>query len=221
MNVERHCENCHKPFSVMPSRVKWGRGRHCSRACQYAAAKAAPKNTVTLRCIGCGKDFERNPSQLRKSKGAGKYCTRACRDTHWRGKNNPNFQDGLRTSPKGSDWQRIKRAIVRRDKVCQRCGAAGKLHVHHVMPFRCFEGHPIANHPDNLVALCPPCHRREDARHKWIKIKNVKGFVMLPASLWALAVERGATGIGFKSPPREKRGRLEGLPLFAMKEAGE
>lgn len=206
---------CGKEFEVEPSRLRHGRGKHCSPACQYQAKREAPRDLVHFVCRGCGIQFSRPPATVRSTKGAGKFCTRACRDKHWRGRLNPNFQDGLRVSPKGSDWQKIKRAIIRRDKVCQECGVEGQLHVHHIVPFRCFEGRASANNPDNLVALCPPCHRMIEAQYKWIKIRNVPGVLALPSTIWDLAKERGCTGIGFKAPKVKKRARLEDLPLFA------
>jgi DEAD/DEAH box helicase domain-containing protein len=33
-------------------------------------------------------------------------------------------------------------------------------HVHHKQPFRSFTSAEAANHPDNLITLCPSCHRR-------------------------------------------------------------
>jgi len=43
------------------------------------------------------------------------------------------------------------------------------LHVHHKVPFRMFDGADAANQEDNLISLCPQCHRKADAAHKWAK----------------------------------------------------
>jgi DEAD/DEAH box helicase domain-containing protein len=66
----------------------------------------------------------------------------------------------------GLDWQ-IQRDLSReRDGfICQGCGApeANRAHdVHHIIPFRTFTNHKHANQIDNLVTLCPKCHRRAE-----------------------------------------------------------
>src|SRR5690625_1174251 len=67
----------------------------------------------------------------------------------------------------GPDWPRLRRQIVARDgERCQVCNAhrsAGVvLHVHHKVPFRAFASAAQANQPDNLITLCPSCHRRAE-----------------------------------------------------------
>ena len=76
---------------------------------------------------------------------------------------------------RGPHWHSIRRRIVARDKVCQNCGASGKLQVHHKRPFRCFDDPDIANDEANLVALCPPCHRCEDARSICAEVNPTSG----------------------------------------------
>lgn len=66
----------------------------------------------------------------------------------------------------GPDWPRLRAAIRARDGYrCQVCGApeTGRAHhVHHIRPFRTFADRQAANHPDNLITLCPACHRRAE-----------------------------------------------------------
>ncbi|MCA9938300.1 MAG: DEAD/DEAH box helicase [Anaerolineales bacterium] len=79
----------------------------------------------------------------------------------------------------GPDWARQRRLVLDRDgHQCRNCGASAApgqgLHVHHVRPFREFVWdwppdlppddafYARANHPDNLVTLCPACHRRAE-----------------------------------------------------------
>lgn len=160
------CGHCEAPFEVPSSRLKHGRGRHCSASCQYAAIKARPKAVVHFNCIGCGVGFTR-PLAKTKQKGVGKYCTRECRDLHWIGDKNPLFQNANQSYKRGPRWFSIRRRILARDKCCQRCGASEQLHVHHIVPFRMWKRIDDANAETNLVALCPPCHRREDAKFRW------------------------------------------------------
>jgi 5-methylcytosine-specific restriction endonuclease McrA len=71
-----------------------------------------------------------------------------------------------------------------RDKTCQHCGINGRLHVHHIIPFRMFSDIAWANADDNLVALCPPCHRREEARWRWISFPESGGCLCLSSRLF-------------------------------------
>lgn len=193
MKVVRRCPMCSSLYETNQNRLNHGRGKHCSRACQYAANKNKLSKPIMAACIGCGQTFETCPSKLRGAKGAGKYCTRSCRDAHWKGALNPNWQGGARVNKRGSDWQKIRRRILSRDGGCRECGAQAGLHIHHIIPFRMFAGAAEANAPDNLVTLCAPCHRREDARRKWVRLSEDAGVLMLNASgaAWQLARERG------------------------------
>ena len=173
---KRECEICGKHFYVDKSRMKHGRGKHCSPVCQYEARRRAPKKVKIWTCIGCGINFEVPLSKL-SHKGVGKYCSRECRDKYWVGKNNPNWQNGDKVYKRGPRWFSIKRRIIKRDGCCQNCGETERLHVHHKVPFRMFDDPDVANEETNLIALCPPCHRKEDAKYKWIKIdENVLRF---------------------------------------------
>jgi len=63
----------------------------------------------------------------------------------------------------GLGWNTLKTAIRLRDKNrCRHCGIQETdkaFDVHHIVPFRKFDKAEQANHPDNLVTLCPRCHR--------------------------------------------------------------
>lgn len=166
--IDRKCEHCGTAFAVIPSRIKHGRGKHCSPACQHAARRAKPKDQVLYQCLCCGKQFGLCPSVERSHRGAGKYCSRECRDAHWVGPNTPNWQNGAGVYKRGPRWYAIRRRILKRDKVCQHCGADTRLHVHHKIPFRIFG----SNADWNLIVLCDRCHRVEDARFKWVKFEH-------------------------------------------------
>ena len=84
---------------------------------------------------------------------------------------------GLLTKPNeyGPNWKEQRRKVLARDgKRCRTCGAEARpgagLHVHHIRPFRDYgyvpgvnEAYLAANVEDNLVTLCPSCHRRAEA----------------------------------------------------------
>lgn len=68
----------------------------------------------------------------------------------------------------GPRWNRIRDLVRSRDKfTCQVCGSqenGAALHVHHIKPFRMFTSVDEANHLENLITLCPTCHRRAETR---------------------------------------------------------
>ncbi|MCC6148473.1 MAG: DEAD/DEAH box helicase [Anaerolineaceae bacterium] len=63
----------------------------------------------------------------------------------------------------GNLWPRIRDQIRKRDHYqCQVCGEFEEqrpFHVHHKIPFKLFARQELANQPDNLITLCPKCHR--------------------------------------------------------------
>lgn len=80
----------------------------------------------------------------------------------------------LRPNDYGPNWQTQRQlALVRDGHRCRTCGASGDdivLHIHHIRPFREYgyvpgenENYKAANQIDNLVTLCPGCHRRAEA----------------------------------------------------------
>jgi DEAD/DEAH box helicase domain-containing protein len=64
----------------------------------------------------------------------------------------------------GANWEKQKRLTRQRDKFrCQLCGMPEKEHAHHVhhkIPFRQFSTPEEANKLENLITLCPSCHRK-------------------------------------------------------------
>lgn len=63
----------------------------------------------------------------------------------------------------GPSWKSLRAFILARDKhICQNCFDPDRstlLHVHHRIPFRSFANPADANHPANLISLCPACHQ--------------------------------------------------------------
>ncbi len=63
----------------------------------------------------------------------------------------------------GPNWKMIRERVLSRDEnKCQSCGKSGQtnpLHVHHKIPFKLFSSLEIANSLENLVTLCPECHK--------------------------------------------------------------
>lgn len=80
----------------------------------------------------------------------------------------------LQPNDYGPNWEKQRQEALARDGYrCRTCGAEARpgqgLHVHHIRPFREFgytpggnESYVQANRLNNLVTLCPACHRRAE-----------------------------------------------------------
>ena len=82
MKIERACQYCGKKFFIIPSRIKKGEGKFCSREC--SAAYLVGENSPSWRggkikrvCEVCGKEFYVDPSHVKN--GGGRFCCRSCR----------------------------------------------------------------------------------------------------------------------------------------------
>ena len=68
----------------------------------------------------------------------------------------------------GRKWRRLSAQIKRERPLCQRCEEEGRLtpsaEVHHVVKIRTNPN--LAYDPDNLRALCRPCHEIEEHNSK-------------------------------------------------------
>lgn len=159
--VEVICERCGKPFLAYHSRLKRGESKFCSRECR--------QNRETKHCTHCGKPYQ----VIMCESDASRFCSKKCRfrwmSENQRGANNPAWRGGA-IEYYGDSWDaQRKRALERDDYTCQRCGKPrhklGKNpDVHHIIPFRDFgvERHLEANDLNNLVSLCPICHRKSE-----------------------------------------------------------
>lgn len=163
------CDWCGKQKRVSPSGV--GEHNFCSRKCcrawQGANGLVAKSTRVTVTCATCGKLFERQPNQIKRT--GNQFCSRACFAENHRyrmtGALNPAWRGGFEPYY-GPNWDQQARRARRRDQHrCQRCGIAeselGKtLHVHHIIPLRDFQrDFRRANALANLVSFCPSCHK--------------------------------------------------------------
>lgn len=157
--VERTCQECGETFKVQKSVAERGADKHCSRDCRDGGR-------IERECQECGKTFDVKASAV--DMGWGKYCSNECHNESQR------LPEALRgESNYGPLWRdRRWEAIVRDNFECQDCGLTMDecrdeyntgLHVHHIEPYRTFDSDEEAHRLDNLVTLCPPCHREREA----------------------------------------------------------
>lgn len=107
----------------------------------------------------------------------------------------------------GPNWLNIRAQVRARDNFCcQNCGAieSGRAHdVHHITPLRSFRNvtgtppYEYANRLENLITLCPTCHRRAETA---VRIRSgLAGLAFTFSHLAPLLVmcDRGDLGVHF------------------------
>lgn len=196
---ETLCEECGVSFSYYPSEKK---GLYCSD-CQKERPWANRESNIerlhtvdspahignsrSIDCDWCGESIKRSESEI----GENNFCCKQCQNNwlseEFTGEGHPNWEDDYPTEANyGKGWRRVKiQALERDDYTCQKCGVdkeelGRNPSVHHIKPVETFEDEQDAHTVDNVVSLCPSCHREEE----W-KIKNgsVRSLEWLPKSI--------------------------------------
>ncbi|HEX2979203.1 MAG TPA: DEAD/DEAH box helicase [Anaerolineaceae bacterium] len=120
------------------------------------------------------------------------------------------------TNDYGPNWivQR-NRARERDHFTCQVCGAqeAGRSHhVHHKTPFRNFPSYLAANQLDNLITVCPSCHRRVETA---VRMRSgLAGLSYVLANLAPLFLMCDSEDLGNYAEPESALG--DGQPTVAI-----
>lgn len=158
------CEHCRKPFVAVTGAWRKNRwARFCSATCRKAVLSQRPA-MLAVQCVQCGSRFRRTAGAVKRTRRT--FCSKACWQVFNVGENSPLFRGG-KDPNRGSEWNRLAETIrVRDGHCCKRCGTTQdecgqKLSVDHVRPWRTFKDKSLANHPDNLVALCRKCHTKK------------------------------------------------------------
>lgn len=171
--IECTCVQCGIEFWKYPSEINRGGGTYCSTQCSGIHRS----RSINCVCLNCGQKFISTPSKIEK--GGGKFCSRECyaaaKSIAYQGANNPEWRGGKKDY-RGKNWTQQRKLAYTRDKgECQYCGkkpqkGKPKFQVHHIKPFREFNGDYIAaNQLTNLITLCHQCHGK--AEHGKITIQ--------------------------------------------------
>ncbi|MEP7286030.1 MAG: DEAD/DEAH box helicase [Chloroflexota bacterium] len=113
----------------------------------------------------------------------------------------------LQPNDYGPNWQTQRNAARARDGYrCRNCNAPEKPsmqhHVHHLTPFRTFgyvrgqnNNYQVANQLENLVTLCPSCHRAAEAQQHTRSALGGLGNVLRNLATLYLMCEPGDVGL--------------------------
>jgi 5-methylcytosine-specific restriction endonuclease McrA len=177
--VSLTCECCGGEFQVYPFRED--SARFCSRECKddHMAGRSGADTPAykgakeTYTCQNCGDEFEEYPYREFT-----KYCSRSCyREASkelFAGDANPVWRGGYEPYY-GPNWDEQRREAIERDgHECQDCGTHAddmdrSPDVHHKKRLGWYkeeydrpEWWERGNALDNLVTLCPSCHRERE-----------------------------------------------------------
>lgn len=120
----------------------------------------------------CGATFTRHRVPENEHVFCGDDCQYQWLSEAFTGEGHPNWEGGANANY-GRGWQRVReRALERDDYQCVVCGTTVETlgrnpDVHHIVPVRAFVETPAtaafdAHYLDNLVSLCPSCHRKAE-----------------------------------------------------------
>lgn len=116
----------------------------------------------------------------------------------------------------GSNWKNIRQQVLSRDGYrCQVCGASSSLHplhVHHIQPFKTFSNLQAANRLQNLITLCPSCHRQAEIQ---VRVRSgMAGISYLLHNLAPLLLMCDSEDIGVNYDPNSTLGN--GQPTLVI-----
>ena len=116
----------------------------------------------------------------------------------------------------GPHWGEIRAAVRARDGyTCAVCGVPEgdrQHHVHHKIPFRNFSDRDTANRMENLITLCPSCHRQAEQN---VRMRSgLAGLATLLGHLAPLYLMTDNRDLGVFSDPAWSA--AEGMPAVVL-----
>lgn len=165
--MTKTCVVCSTGFKVPAS--GFNRRKCCSRKCSSELRGSRLK----ISCAVCNSAFTIHGSEFGKKLCCSKECSAIYKSRRFSGEGNPSWKGGIILSY-GVNWAYQRKLALKRDGyTCQSCGVTQTqlkkdLDVHHIKPFRTFTDYLDANNLDNLVSLCPSCHRESEKQSRLI-----------------------------------------------------
>lgn len=138
--VELHCQDCNHKWLGSPSTFLYGSNCECPNCGEHA-----PKR-IEMKCEYCGIVIFRRPSDIKSNQTGKFYCSQKCGNRH--------KADQMHT-PESNSY-RLK-AMKQHLHICACCGWNEDeriLEVHHI------DANRRHNEIENLIILCPICHRK-------------------------------------------------------------
>lgn len=156
--IEMTCLRCGKQFMTIPSLIKKGKGKWCSRECFITVKE--------YTCDYCGREFKRRPTNISPT-SKHIFCSRECTNKGLKrkvGPDNPNWKGIIYsdTYPKiriNGSYKRMHRVVME-----EHLGRplSPEEHVHHI------NGDKTDNRLENLQVVTNSQHRKVHAPPKLI-----------------------------------------------------
>lgn len=179
--VERTgCRLCGESFEYYPSSKK---GHYCPACVEERDWRTTPSvsgeansrwngGKQAYSCVVCDKTVERYASEVTDTVVCSEDCRRKWLSEAFSGPGHPNWEGGENPAY-GRGWNAVREQALQRDGYrCVVCGTTREElgrnpDVHHIVPVRWFaesDDHDLtdAHFPDNVVSLCPSCHRKAE-----------------------------------------------------------
>lgn len=145
MKIKVICANCNKEYELSKTlynkRIKRNNALYCSKECFY---KSRIKKEKTF-CYNCGTEILKTPYRINKTKNGKNFCSKSCANS---------YNNTLRKKTSINTYRRIAFEVY--EHKCAICGWNEDeriLEVHHKDENR------KNNQIDNLIILCPICHK--------------------------------------------------------------
>lgn len=160
----KNCEFCSKEFYKDKdlSIQSWTTRRFCSRECNDAGRRTAPKTDIIKFCLFCGKKYKKRYEMTWLKWSKSKFCSKECADKgKIRRAPSTAFKKGMiphNFKEKGYGYQAVHKWIMRHyQKInkCAECGIEAKTQWANI------SGAYLRNRED-FRELCYSCHSKED-----------------------------------------------------------
>jgi len=151
--IEYTCRNCKKTFLNHRYRALIGRGKFCSKKCQYSFGIPEEQRKRTSETM-MGKKIGPHPKEWNEKIRQSQIGLKT-------GDKHPNWKGGVtkeyRKDRNQSRYAKWRKAVLEVGKyMCANCGDAGNLDTHHVHGFLKFP--ELRYEVGNGMVLCEPCH---------------------------------------------------------------
>lgn len=156
------CKNCGKEISVRKTEIKRGNGKFCSISCSAKFQhKNKPKKKSNTVCAKCGKKFYKRPSSKKNSKSGLYFCSRKCKDEAQR-------IGGIKEIQPNHYGSTIKnyRSIQKYENKLNECEICGYDKIPEILEVHHIDRNRKNNKKENLITLCPNCHKEEHFKAK-------------------------------------------------------
>ena len=141
---------CGKEFDSYVIRDRRYRGQwtqSCSIRCASEVQRGSPISVQAQKCVVCGKFYYLQ---------AGTYQRKRCRACY------PRWRKVSHTMRYSAEAYAVMKKKVRQATGCAKCGSREHLQAHHVIGIK--EAPLFAADPNNITAICRPCHLEEHGR---------------------------------------------------------